>query len=288
MGRIKDRAVITSLKVLPKSYMSHVMGKLAATRLPKRMQTRVVRAFGSYYGVNFGEVRDPIESFHSVQSFFTRALREGARPVDAAADAFVSPCDGAWGASGIVEQGTALQVKGRKYSVATLLDDRDARAFEGGWFATLYLSPRDYHHFHAPCSGDVVMARHVPGALWPVNSAGIRHVDGLFAKNERLIAWLRPHGYSDARLAMIAVGATMVGKVRVSFDDLHTNRRPHPGGKSETRSYDPPKKLVKGDEWGRFEFGSTIVLVATPGWLRLDPQPAGAPLLLGRAIGRLT
>src|SRR5262249_18361485 len=158
-----------------------------------------------------------------------------------------------------------------------------ASRFDGGTYATLYLSPKDYHRFHAPCSGDVVEARHVPGALWPVNSAGIAHVDGLFARNERIVALVRPslrgvEAGASPVLAMVAVGATMVGKVRVAFDDdLSTNVRAR-GGASTVRRYDPPKRLEKGVEWGRFEFGSTIVLVATPGWLRLDLPQAGAPL----------
>jgi phosphatidylserine decarboxylase len=235
-------------------------------------------------------VKEPIESFASVQSFFTRALKDGARPIDDAPDAFVSPCDGAWGAAGVIDQGRALQVKGRWYSVKTLVDD-DALAarFEGGIFATFYLGPRDYHRFHAPCSGDVLEARHVPGALWPVNNAGIVHIDGLFAKNERIIAVVRPDAHADARLAMIAVGATMVGKVRVAFDDaLTTNVAGRSAAARGThRVYDPPKRIEKGAEWGRFEFGSTIVVLATPGWLDLDAPGAGTPLLLGRRIGRM-
>ncbi len=285
MGRLKDRAVIASLKVLPQRTMSHFMGVLASTPLPRPVRRPALRAFGGYFGVDFGEVRDPLDTFPSVQSFFTRALKEGARPLDDAPDAFVSPCDGAWGAAGVVDAGAALQVKGRPYSVAALLDDPALAArFDGGPFATLYLSPRDYHRFHAPLSGDVVAARHVPGALWPVNSAGITHVDGLFAKNERIIALVRPDGRPDALLAMVAVGATMVGKVHVVFDDLTTNDG---GGASTARTYDPPKRVEKGAEWGRFELGSTIVVVATPGWLTLDAGAPGSPLVLGRRIGRM-
>lgn len=285
---IKERAVITSLKVLPQRYLSHLAGVLASVRWPAPLARRIVKAFFSFYGVNFDEVKDPLDSFPSVQSFFTRALKDGARPIEPAPDAFVSPCDGAWGAAGVIEQGLALQVKGRSYSVASLLADEGlARQFDGGVFATLYLSPRDYHRFHAPCSGDVLGAHHVPGALWPVNNAGIVHIDGLFAKNERIVAVVRPDGFPDARLAMIAVGATMVGKVRVTFDDsLTTNVPAGSAGEGARQVYDPPKRVEKGCEWGRFEFGSTIVLVATAGWLDLEVHQPGTPLLLGRRVGR--
>lgn len=285
MGAFKDRVVIASLKVLPQRYLSHGAGVLMGTRLPKPMATAAVRAFGRVFGVNFDEVRDPLESFTSVQGFFVRALKEGARPVDADPRAAVSPCDGAWGASGTIEDGQLLQVKGRPYSVGALLDDADlARRFEGGSFATLYLSPKDYHRMHAPVAGNVVAARHVPGALWPVNNAGIRYVDGLFSKNERIVVLLRPSGApADAALAMIAVGATMVGKVRLTFDDLVTNQ----GDDATAREYQPPHPLEKGQEWGRFEFGSTVVLLATPGWLRLEGQEPGTPVRLGSRIGSL-
>lgn len=286
MGVVKDRMVIASLGVLPKRWLSHCAGVLMSTRLPKPLAGAAVRAFGRTFGVDFAEVRDPLDSFGSVQEFFVRALKDGARPVDPAPSSLVSPCDGAWGASGVVEQGQALQVKGRPYSVAALLDDAELAArFDGGPFATLYLSPRDYHRLHAPLAGDVIAARHVPGALWPVNSAGIRFVDGLFARNERIVVTLRPDpacgAPGDALLALVAVGATMVGKVRLTFDDLVTND----GDEAVARRYAPPHGVAKGAEWGRFEFGSTVVLLATPGWLRLEAQAPGTAVRLGARIG---
>lgn len=286
MGVLKDRMVIASLGVLPKRWMSHFAGVLMSTRLPKPIAGAAVRAFGRTFGVDFDEVRDPLDTFCSVQEFFVRALKEGARPVDQDVASLVSPCDGAWGAAGVIEQGLALQVKGRPYSVAALLDDAALAArFDGGAFATLYLSPRDYHRLHAPLAGLVDSARHVPGALWPVNSAGIRYVDGLFARNERIVVSLRPLAAAgappDAVLAMVAVGATMVGKVRLTFDDLVTND----GDLAVARSYQPPHAIGKGAEWGRFEFGSTVVLLATPGWLKLEPREPGTTVRLGSRIG---
>lgn len=289
MGALKDRLVIASLRVLPQRYLSHCAGALMGVNLPRPLATLAVRTFGRAVGVAFDEVRDPIDSFPSVQGFFVRALKEGVRPVDGDPRAVVSPCDGAWGAAGAIEAGTLLQVKGRPYSVAALLHDEAlAQRFDGGTFATLYLSPRDYHRLHAPVAGDVTAATHVPGALWPVNSAGIHHVDGLFAKNERMVVLLRPDpsmgAPPDALLAMVAVGATMVGKVRLTFDDLVTND----GAETRSRQYAPPHHLSKGQEWGRFEFGSTIVLLATPGWLCLQAEATGTSVRLGTRIGTRT
>ncbi|MFZ9887080.1 MAG: archaetidylserine decarboxylase [Myxococcota bacterium] len=282
---ITGRALILFLGLLPKNLLSRLAGALASVRLPRPLRRWKIIAFGRIFGVNFGEVRDPLDSFGSVQEFFTRALKPGVRPVDESADALVSPCDGAWGQCGLVEQGQLLQIKGRPYSVGALLGDEEAaRRFEGGCYATLYLSPRDYHRFHAPTAGEVVRADYLPGSLWPVNRAGVRFVEGLFAENERIVAWLRPDCAPSEMLCMVAVGATMVGKVKVTFDSLETNLPP----RAKTRrdySEDACPRLARGEEWGRFEFGSTIVMVATPGWLELHREQAGVPVTLGARIG---
>jgi phosphatidylserine decarboxylase len=281
-----ERAVIASLKVLPQHTLSAAAGKLFGIPTPKPLRKLACTTYGKVTGVNFSEVKDPLESFSSLQNFFVRELKEGARPIDDAKDAVVSPCDGAWGQSGTITDDVAMQLKGRPYSVRMLLhDDEMAARFDGGTYATLYLSPKDYHRFHTPVAGTVDMLRYVPGALWPVNGGGLKHVDGLFTKNERIIAYLRPTDRPDALIAMVAVGATMVGKIKIAFDDeVTTNvRRPQ----ATVRRYDPPVELRRGEEWGRFLFGSTIVLLATPGAFALDAEPLGAPLRLGTPIGRL-
>jgi phosphatidylserine decarboxylase len=281
----KQKAVITSLKVLPQHWMSAMAGTLAGLPTPRPLRAASVKAFGRVFGVDFDEVKEPLDTFGSLNAFFTRELKDGARPVDPDPAALVSPCDGAWGACGTITDDTALQLKGRPYSVRMMLhDDEKARLFDGGTFATLYLSPRDYHRFHSPCDGDVVGLRYVPGALWPVNGAGLQFVDGLFTKNERIIAWLRPRHRPDALVAMVAVGATMVGKIRVTFDDLTTNVA---SPTTTVRAYEPPVPLARGQEWGRFLFGSTIVLLATKGAFTVEAQPEGSPLRLGTRIGHL-
>jgi phosphatidylserine decarboxylase len=278
------RVALALLRALPKHALSRAAGWLAARRLPAALREPAVRAFGRAVGVDFSEVAEPLSAFDSLQAFFTRSLRHGVRPIDPAPAAVVSPCDGAWGAAGRIERGQLVQVKGRLYDVAALLGDpRAAQRYEGGFFATLYLSPRDYHRFHAPCAARVRRATHLPGALWPVNRIGVEGVGGLFAVNERLCAFMAVAG-ADEDLALVAVGATMVGKVRVTFDDLTTNR---PGAAPETRTYGDGVPLAKGEEWGRFEFGSTIVLVAAPGLLTLHVQPPGTPVRLGQRIGSL-
>lgn len=278
---LSQRFGLAALRLLPRNLLSRLAGRLASVRLPAPLQRAESRIFGRLTGIDFTEARDPLESFGSLQELFTRALRDGVRPIDPAPDAFVAPCDGAWGQSGQVEGGMLLQLKGRPYSLGALLgDDQAALGFEGGAFATFYLSPRDYHRFHTPCPMQIGSAVYVPGTLWPVHRAAVEGIDALFAQNERICAFSNVPG----PLVLVAVGATMVGKVRVSFDDLSTNVR---GSGRVRRSYSPPITLARGEEWGRFEFGSTLVAVAAPGLLELEAQPVGTPLRLGRRIGRL-
>jgi phosphatidylserine decarboxylase len=288
--------VISGLRVLPMNGLSRFAGRLARIRLPGPLQRAQIRLFAAVFGVDCDEAREPIASYACFQDFFTRSLRDGARPLDVAPDAFVAPCDGAWGSSGNVKDGTLLQVKGRSYSLAALLGDADeADRFEGGVFATFYLSPRDYHRFHAPCAARVVSASYLPGRLWPVNRIGLEGVDGLFAQNERICAYLQleleaepspPGRARTAGLCLVAVGATFVGSVKVTFDDLATNRVGRVG--RTRRDYrDRPLRLAKGEEWGRFEFGSTIVLLAEAGVLELASNAPGSELRLGDRIGTL-
>jgi phosphatidylserine decarboxylase len=278
--------VLGALRRLPVHALSRAAGRAAGLSLPEPLRAPAWRAFARAAGADLSEVRDPLASFASLQDFFTRALRADARPVDPDPAALVAPCDGSWGESGTIADGLLLQLKGRPYSLAALLgDDAAAKAFEGGWFVTFYLAPRDYHRFHAPCDAFVSRAVHIPGSLWPVNRIGLEGVPGLFAENERICAFLRLRA-RDAResLAIAAVGATLVGKVHVDFDTLTTNTRDRA---PRWRHYDPPPRLAKGREWGRFEFGSTLVLAAAPAALELAPQPPGTPLRLGTRIGTL-
>jgi phosphatidylserine decarboxylase len=287
------RLGIAGMRLLPRNALSRLAGRIASQRLPRPLRAPAWRLFGLAVGVDFDEVRDPLIEYASLQAFFTRALCEGVRPVDSAPDAFVAPCDGAWGESGRVQDGLLLQLKGRPYSLAELLGDAKlARHFEGGRFATFYLAPRDYHRFHTPCTLRVLRAIHIPGTLWPVNSIGLEGVDGLFAQNERIVALMSMDtavSEADARspnLCLVAVGAMMVGCVRLAFDDLATNQT---GAAYSERDYSArPVALSKGEEWGRFEFGSTIVVLTAPGAAELDLRPPGAPLRLGARIGSLT
>jgi phosphatidylserine decarboxylase len=217
------------------------------------------------------------------------------RPVEGDSLCLVSPCDGAWGEAGPIEGGTLLQVKGRRYAVAELLGDDDlASRYEGGSFATFYLSPRDYHRFHTPLAGCFRRIDYFPGSLWPVNAIGLRGIDRLFARNERICAYFDvgegPSATrvdaepSSSEIVLVAVGATMVGSIHLSFDDLTSNtgnRRPE---RRELGARAP--RFERGKEWGHFEFGSTIVMLTPPGLCQFELRPVGEPLRLGQVIGR--
>ena len=278
--------LITALRLVPKNALSRLAGRFVCIRWPGPLQRLQIRAFAAVFGVDLDEVKDPIDSFACLQDFFVRELVPGARPLPQDPRAFASPCDGAWGESGRVEEGRLLQVKGRPYSLASLLGDEDlARRYEGGWFATIYLSPRDYHRFHVPCDARVRRLRYRPGNLWPVNRAGVEGVDALFAENERICAFFDLNGDGgEEALCIVAVGATMVGKVKVDFDTVTTNV---PGAEACERLYaEDDVPLARGEQWGRFEFGSTLVLVGTAGSAELDVGALGEPVRLGQAIGR--
>jgi phosphatidylserine decarboxylase len=292
------RALLGLLHLLPKNAMSRIMGRFASCALPGPIQRAEIRLFARLAGVDLSEMRDEVEAFASLQQFFTRALRSGARPIEGDEGCLVSPCDGAWGESGRIESGTLLQVKGRAYRVAELLGDEEiAATLEGGCYATFYLSPRDYHRFHTPTAGRITRLDYHPGALWPVNSIGLQGIDGLFARNERICAYLEPArsvpvGSAEVlgaqakaeAIAMIAVGATMVGSVRLAFDELSTNV---PGAVRVRRALGRrAPSFARGQEWGHFEFGSTIVMLTPPGDIEIDFRPLGSPLRLGQAIGR--
>jgi phosphatidylserine decarboxylase len=233
--------------------------------------------------VQLDEAERPLGAYRTFSEFFSRGLKEGARPVDQGERVVVSPVDGAVSEAGPIEAGRCLQAKGLTFPVPELLGDADAaRTFSsGGSFATLYLSPRDYHRVHAPLGGRIVGWRYLPGELWPVNPTSVRSVPDLFALNERLVTWLdTPAG----RCAVVMVGATCVGRLRAAYDDVLAQT----GTPPTARSFVPPLPIAKGDELGRFEMGSTVILLFASGRVSWDATlRSGAKVTMGRRIGEV-
>jgi phosphatidylserine decarboxylase len=275
------RLLILLLAVLPKHALSRGAGWLATRTIPIGWRSAVYRGYSRLFGAKPEEAELPLEQYPSINAFFTRALKPGLRPL--APNAIVSPVDAAVGAYGVVQADTLVQAKGRTYSLAALLGDAElARDFEGGTYTTLYLSPKDYHRIHVPLSGRVTAAAYIPGELWPVNAAAVTHVADLFAVNERIVVMM--DGEQGGRMAIVPVGATMVGMTRLVFDDLHTNARRR---EVQRRSYSPPISLAAGDQLGHFEFGSTVVLVCSRDAGVIEPLTLGASVTMGQRIGAL-
>lgn len=289
---LRWRAALSLLRRLPQGALSRGFGRLADTPIPPALRLAVLGAFARAVGADVDEAELPLEAYPTLNRFFTRRLKEGARAWPHDPFVVASPVDGAVGQLGTVREGRLIQAKGRLYGVGQLLEDQAAAVrFEGGAFITLYLSPKDYHRIHAPVGGEIRAARHVPGALLPVNAAAVAHLPELFARNERLICHIDG---GLGRTAVVAVGAYNVGRISAAFDPAWnappgrsawvTNRR---GLRSAARAYDPAVPVGQGDEIMTFHLGSTVVLVFEPGRVDLLPsiQP-GEPVRLGAAIGR--
>jgi phosphatidylserine decarboxylase len=267
---------------IPKSAISRLMGVLASVPWPGWVLRPVVRLYVAVYRIDMEQFETPPGGFATFNAFFTRPLRPGARPVDPDPRCLVSPVDGAVSAAGRIEQGRLIQAKGRSYELADLLaGGADAEAYEGGSFLTLYLSPRDYHRIHAPGAARVTGYSYVPGQLWTVSPSGTKSVPRLFARNERLLSVLAAD-WGD--MLLIAVGALVVGKIRVVYHSVTSNRI---GAVAESGQLAQPYPLEKGQELGRFELGSTVILLFPPGAVALEPFQPGDAVKLGQTIARL-
>jgi phosphatidylserine decarboxylase len=274
---------LTLLRAVPRRALSRAVGALARARVPQALLRPAIAAYVRGFGVDLSEAEPPAARWPSFVDFFARRLREGVRVADPDPLAIVSPVDGRVHASGRLERGETVPVKGAPYSLADLLGSaEDARALEGGTFAALYLAPRDYHRIHWPFDARVRAVRHLPGDLWPVDAAAVDGVPRLFVRNERAAIVGEAGG---GAFALVAVGALNVGSIRLAFHALRTNRFP-----AGPRRYvfDPPLSFRRGEECGWFELGSAVVLGCSPAAGILAPLERHAPVRVGLRIGRLT
>ena len=276
-----DLSVLTQY-LLPKQALTSLAGRFASARAGA-VTTTAIRWFAKRYRVNMSEAAQPDPAqYATFNDFFTRALREGARPI--ASSALVCPVDGAVSLCGPIEAGQIIQAKGHRYTTAALLggDAERAARYETGSFATIYLSPRDYHRLHMPCAGRLSRMVHVPGSLFSVNPATVRGVPGLFARNERVVCHFEGE---NGPFVMVLVGATIVGSMATPWHGIVNPPRP-----GKIRSWDYPAEgpnavyLKQGDEMGRFLLGSTVVMLF-PGRVPFkgDWVP-GRPTRMGEAM----
>ncbi len=281
---LASRIAAETLRLLPRKRLSRALGRMASLGVPPPMLQRAIDLYVRAYQVDLSECQVPEKGWGSFNEFFTRELRDGCRPVDPDPGAMVSPADGLVADCGAIDARASFRVKGRHYDVGELLGDpRDAARFEGGRFAIVYLSPRDYHRVHAPVAGPVRVVRHVGGTLFPVNKIGLDHVPGLFAKNERVAVFQETTTHGE--IATILVGAIVVGSVTLRFDPaMRTNDGPPRG----TVRYLPGREptLDRGEELGAFRLGSTVIVLTTrSAGLELVVEP-GTVVRMGQAIAR--
>jgi phosphatidylserine decarboxylase len=275
--------------LLPKQALTSLAGVLAGAR-GGAATTAAIRAFVSRYGVNMAEAAQPDPAaYPTFNEFFTRALKPGVRPL-AQAD-LICPVDGAISQFGSIDGDRIFQAKGHHYTTQALVGGDGALAahFHQGLFATLYLSPRDYHRIHMPCAGRLLRMIHVPGDLFSVNPATAQGVPGLFARNERVVCVFD----SDAGpWVLVLVGATIVGSMATVWHGVVNP--PRPGTVREWTYHDQDIRLAQGQEMGRFLLGSTVVMLfprPPEGGTRLNFNPAwapGRPIRLGETMATRT
>lgn len=278
---MSDRLAVLPQYLIPKQFITCLAGMFARAQLGW-LTTTAIRRFVARYQVNMQEAANPdIASYASFNDFFTRPLREGVRPLHEAD--FICPVDGAISQFGAIEHDNIFQAKGHSYTTAALVggDAKLAAQFTNGSFATIYLSPKDYHRIHMPCAGRLRRMIYVPGALFSVNPTTARGVPGLFARNERVVCV-----FDGARgqFVLTLVGATIVGSMSTAWHGVV-----NPPRRAEIREWhydDQCIELKKGDEMGRFLLGSTVVMLFPQNTLSFNSDWSPArPVKMGETMG---
>lgn len=280
MSGLPGRLFVWLQYVLPQHGVSRLI--LAATRVRTAwFKNLIIRGFLLLYHVDMSEAEDgdPYR-YGSFNEFFTRALKQEARPIAGGELAIASPVDGGVSEAGAIDRGRLLQAKGRDYALSDLLAAQPwASRFDGGSFATIYLAPFDYHRVHMPLRGTLRDTVYVPGRLFSVNHSTAQHVPGLFARNERILTLFDS---AAGQFALVMVGALNVGSMATVWaGDITPAAR-----RVITRITARPVLLEKGAELGRFNMGSTVILLFEPGRARWQPEVcAGLKVRLGQSLG---
>lgn len=274
--------------ILPKHLLSRLVGKLASAEMGS-LTTGLIKLFIKHFKVNMDEALYPQpEHYRTFNAFFTRPLQPDARPIDDNDNVIIHAVDGAVSQFGDINADSIFQAKGHDYSLTTLLGGKPEMAtpFKDGKFATVYLSPKDYHRIHMPVEGTLTDMIYVPGELFSVNPLTAANVPGLFARNERVVAFFdTPVG----RMAMVLVGATIVASIETVWAGTVTP----PAGKnvqhwSYEKDTESSVKLAKGEEMGRFKLGSTIVVCFEKDVVEFDELTAGQVTRLGEPMAHIS
>ena len=281
-----DKLFVLSQYVTPQLAVSRLAGRLADYDGTPTLKNRVIKWFIGRYGVNMSEAAEPDPTVYpSFNAFFTRALKVGARPIEGGQEVFVSPVDGTISQLGKVSHDRIFQAKGQSFSLTELLGggNEQAKPFENGEFATIYLSPSDYHRIHMPIAGTLKEMVYVPGKLFSVNPTTAEEVPNLFARNERVVCVFDTEA---GPMALVLVGAMIVGSVQTTWAGVVA---PNPHQVSHWQySGDDAVHFEKGEEMGRFRLGSTVIAVMPENAVQWKTdQIAGKKVRLGEAFGAL-
>lgn len=283
---MKDAFFIALQRLIPQHLISRVAGWLAQSETPLIRDT-FIRRFVQHYGVDMTQAHEenPL-AYTNFNAFFTRSLKPGMRPICAERDAVACPADGAISQIGTISNGRIFQAKGQSYSVLELLggDKSSAATFAAGEFATIYLSPRDYHRVHMPFGGTLTSMTHVPGDLFSVNTITATEVPRLFARNERVVCHFQT---AAGPMVVVLVGAMIVASIETVWAGLVTpvKRRIRTTDYSANR---PEINLAKGDEMGRFFLGSTAIVLFPEDTVRWDDELGASSIVrMGQQIGKL-
>ena len=271
------------LWILPRNSFNRLCGLLADTKFPRFLLTLLIRLFSWKYGVNLKESSKQVSEYKNFNEFFTRKLLPDVRTLDPDKEAVLSPVDGILGESGVISNEILIQAKGLEYRLADLLKDSEkSKLYDGGIFITIYLAPYNYHRIHSMVSGEVSQFCYIPGDLWTVSPLGVHHVPELFARNERLITFFET---DKGECAIVKIGATVVGRIRVVYHDITSNIF---GATFQKSLLEHPFKVERGDEVGLFELGSTVICLFPPGQIELNDLKIDQEILLGQSIGKFS
>ena len=283
----RDRLFVAMQHILPQHFLSRIV--LRVTRIRFRpIKNLLIRSFVRSFKPKMSEAAQPNPlQYESFNAFFTRALNHGARPIDIDPTVLISPVDGTVSQIGRLDGSKIIQAKGHDYTLEALLDGAPewAQRLKGGNFATLYLAPFNYHRIHMPIAGTLRAAWYVPGDLFSVNAVTAAAVPGLFARNERVVCVFED---GPRAFAMVLVGALFVGSISTIWHGDVAPRSPRTRIDLPLDSLRTPLKLNKGAEMGRFNMGSTVILLTPPDVLDWLPRyTAGAVVEVGRMLARL-
>jgi phosphatidylserine decarboxylase len=265
------------LKISPKNLLTRIVGALASRKISRI----AIPWFARRYKINLEEASEPISSFKTLNEFFTRKLKDGVRPIAEASNplAVVSPVDGKIAQYGKIENGRMIQAKGKDYTVQDLLgSEEDAQPFVNGQFMTIYLAPTDYHRMHHYLDGQITGFRYIPGRLFPVNPFSVANIDQLFPINERLTTYYNSQSH---KAAIVKVGATIVGKIKVTYSDAESNVF----RTVRAESFSAGPEVKKGEELGLFAMGSTVVLLFPENSFDFSTIPSDMRVKVGELLG---